>query len=112
MDVQETAKQAAQAKAAKAAKAAQAAKAARKPQSEPKLSEISVKPTGARTKGAGAAARLKQAAGPISVEQRRQQIAEAAYFRAVSRGFEGGDPVADWLDAEREVDSFLGKTAD
>jgi len=107
VDVEETAKQA-----AKAAKAAKAATTARKPQSEPKLSEISVKPTGARAKGTGAAAQLKQAARPISVEQRRQQIAEAAYFRAVSRGFEGGDPVADWLDAEREVDLLLGKTAD
>lgn len=109
MDMQETAKQVAQ---AKAAKAAQAAKVARQPQSDAKLAEISVKPTGARAKAAGAAAQLKQAAGPIPVEQRRQQIAEAAYFRAVSRGFEGGDPVADWLDAEREVDLLLGKTAD
>ena len=42
--------------------------------------------------------------GEVSVEQRRQLIAQAAYFRALSRGFEGGDPVADWLEAEQEVD--------
>jgi hypothetical protein len=27
-------------------------------------------------------------------------IAEAAYYIAASRGFNGGDPVADWLAAE------------
>ena len=39
----------------------------------------------------------------ISEEQRRSMIAEAAYYRAEKRGFQGGDPVADWLAAEREV---------
>lgn len=40
--------------------------------------------------------------------QRRRMIAEAAYYRAEQRGFEGGDPVADWLEAEAEVDAHLG----
>jgi hypothetical protein len=31
-------------------------------------------------------------------------IAEAAYLRAEQRGFSGGDSVADWLAAEKEVD--------
>jgi hypothetical protein len=30
-------------------------------------------------------------------------IAEAAYFRAQRRGFQGGNPVDDWLVAEAEV---------
>jgi ABC-type transporter Mla subunit MlaD len=34
-------------------------------------------------------------------------IAEAAYVRAERRGFVGGDPLADWLDAEAEVDARL-----
>jgi hypothetical protein len=34
-------------------------------------------------------------------------IAEAAYFRAAQRGFNGGDPVADWIAAEAEVDALL-----
>jgi chromosome segregation ATPase len=34
-------------------------------------------------------------------------IADAAYFRAERRGFNGGDPVADWLEAEAEVDTGL-----
>ena len=51
------------------------------------------------------------AAGPITTEQRRQLIAQAAYFRALSRGFEGGDPVADWLEAEQEVDQAIAAKA-
>jgi len=31
-------------------------------------------------------------------------IAEAAYFRAEHRGFRGGDPLEDWLQAEAEID--------
>lgn len=34
-------------------------------------------------------------------------IAEAAYLRAEKRGFAGGDPVEDWLTAEREIDKVL-----
>jgi len=40
-----------------------------------------------------------------NTKQRHQRIAEAAYFRAEKRGFEGGDPVADWVDAEQEIDA-------
>jgi len=40
-------------------------------------------------------------------EQRRQRIAVAAYLRAERRGFRDGDPVADWLEAEAEVDGEL-----
>jgi Protein of unknown function (DUF2934) len=49
----------------------------------------------------------------ISEELRRQMIAEAAYFRAEHRGFSEGDTVADWLEAEDEIDTRLGngKTA-
>jgi hypothetical protein len=40
-------------------------------------------------------------------KEREQRIAEAAYFRAERRGFVGGDPVADWIDAEQEIDAEL-----
>lgn len=43
-------------------------------------------------------------------EQRRKLIAEAAYLRAERRGFEQGDPMQDWLEAEREVDQRLHGT--
>lgn len=39
--------------------------------------------------------------------QRRQMIAEAAYFKAERRGFNGGDPVRDWCEAEAEIDARL-----
>jgi hypothetical protein len=39
----------------------------------------------------------------------RQMIEEAAYFLAEKRGFSRGDPVADWLAAEAEIDALLAK---
>jgi len=43
----------------------------------------------------------------VDKTEREQRIAEAAYLRAERRGFVGGDPVADWIDAEQEVDAEL-----
>jgi hypothetical protein len=43
----------------------------------------------------------------ISAEDRERMIAEAAYFRAMQRGFNGGDTVDDWLAAEREINRLL-----
>lgn len=57
--------------------------------------------TGAKT-GAG------RSAQPLP-EDRTRMIAEAAYYRALRRGFEGGDPVDDWLAAEREINQALPK---
>jgi hypothetical protein len=47
----------------------------------------------------------------VSAEERRRLIAEAAYYRALDRNFQGGDPVADWLLAEREVNQRLPQAA-
>jgi hypothetical protein len=44
--------------------------------------------------------------------QRQQMIAEAAYFRAERRGFNGGDTVRDWCEAEAEIDARLRRLAD
>src|SRR5215471_5171497 len=43
----------------------------------------------------------------VTEDLRRQMIAEAAYFRAERRGFNGGNPVTDWVEAEAEVDTHL-----
>ena len=43
----------------------------------------------------------------ITPEQRFNMIAEAAYFMAEKRGFSGGNPDADWLCAESEIDHML-----
>lgn len=45
-------------------------------------------------------------AKPTTAE-REQMIAEAAYYRAEQRGFQGGDPVQDWIEAEAEVERAL-----
>lgn len=50
------------------------------------------------------------AGGEISAEERCRMIAEAAYYRAVKRGFVGGDTVNDWLEAQAEVDAELAST--
>ena len=43
---------------------------------------------------------------PISGDERRRMIADAAYRRAERAGF-AGDPLAYWLSAEREIDALL-----
>ncbi len=46
----------------------------------------------------------------VSAAERQHMVAEAAYFLAENRGSDGGDPVADWLEAEAEVNARLGET--
>lgn len=43
----------------------------------------------------------------VSTDERQRMIAEAAYFHALERGFTGGDPLDDWLIAEREINLLL-----
>lgn len=45
----------------------------------------------------------------FSGEDRYRMIAEAAYFRAESRGFEHGSDLDDWLSAEVEIDELFGE---
>lgn len=54
----------------------------------------------------GGAARFSQESG-IDKEERRQMIAEAAYYRYQNRGYEAGCGVDDWLAAEAEIDRML-----
>ncbi len=42
----------------------------------------------------------------ISSEDRYRLIAEAAYYLAEQRGFDGGDTIQDWLQAEAKIDSI------
>jgi chromosome partitioning protein len=48
----------------------------------------------------------------VTMAQREAMIARAAYNYAQQRAFKGGDPVADWLQAEREVDLGLDDNDD
>lgn len=47
----------------------------------------------------------------VTPEERYHMIAEAAYFRAESRGFVMGDAAQDWLEAEAEIDRMLQQSA-
>ena len=55
--------------------------------------------------------RRRNAKPTISAEERAYLIEQTAYFKAQSRGFAGGDPLQDWLDAEAEVNLSLQKGA-
>jgi hypothetical protein len=62
----------------------------------------------AQPKGTRAAARTKSAhRAPVSADDRRAMVAEAAYLRAERRGFIPGHETEDWLAAEQEVDALL-----
>lgn len=66
-----------------------------------------------RTATPGSQTQAPATAEPVmTAEQRRALIAESAYLRAERRGFQGGDPVMDWLESEREVDLLLSRRAD
>jgi hypothetical protein len=43
----------------------------------------------------------------FSSEEWHRMVAVAAYFRAECRGFHGGDPVTDWLEAEAALVTHL-----
>jgi len=42
-----------------------------------------------------------------SSEERHRLIAEAAYYLAEKRGFQGGNPEHDWLQAANQIDSMI-----
>ncbi len=46
----------------------------------------------------------QHASAQVSQEQREHMIAEAAYYIAEHRHFQGGDTTRDWLQAEREIE--------
>ena len=48
----------------------------------------------------------------VSADARHNLIAIAAYLRAERRGFQGGSPEQDWLEAEAEVDRALAGDPD
>jgi len=79
---------------------------------------MSTTPSSAKTKRAAASTatskRRKTATvtPTVSADQRHAMIAERAYLRAELRGFQGGDPVVDWLEGEKEVDALLSQSAD
>lgn len=43
----------------------------------------------------------------VTMEERHRMIAEAAYYIAERRGFQGGDPEQDWREAEAQISGML-----
>lgn len=43
----------------------------------------------------------------VDRQDRQRMIAEAAYYIAAHRDFNGGDPVQDWIEAERQINRVL-----
>ena len=78
--------------------------------SKPKRSKPAPAPARKAQAKASAPGQAKPApstAEPGSADERWRMIAEEAYLRAERRGFSHGDPIDDWLAAEREVDKRL-----
>lgn len=48
---------------------------------------------------------FSRAATAADPSERHERIARAAYHRAQARGFEPGQDMEDWLQAEREIDA-------
>lgn len=72
-------------------------------------SKNSKKPT--TTKKTAKATKSKSKSNNIvSPNLRKQMIAEAAYFKALNRDFQGDYCVEDWLEAETEIDTLIKGT--
>lgn len=63
-----------------------------------------ITPKKSNTIHASATAVTQDADLSTGAEDRQRSIANAAYFKAESRGFEPGQDLRDWLEAEAEFD--------
>lgn len=64
-----------------------------------------------RTAQRGSAGVRAAGARTVAAEERHKMIEFAAYQRAEKRGFAGGSPLQDWLEAEVEIDEMLSMTS-
>lgn len=76
-----------------------------------KTAKAATKTAKATTKTTKRRAKAQPKPVELSPELRHEMIKEAAYFRAEKRGFQGGDPVSDWLASEQEINSALSMGA-
>lgn len=54
--------------------------------------------------------RASQASDAAAIP-REQLISEAAYYKAEQRGFQPGNEMADWFEAEADVERMLGNSS-
>lgn len=64
-------------------------------------------PAAANLQGEGVSRGREPPRMSSSADERRHKIAEAAYYRALVRGFAPGREMDDWLEAEVEIDRVL-----
>lgn len=67
------------------------------------------KPGKAKTAQAKTATKSKASAKTVSAEERYLMIQQAAYYLAEKQGFHGND-VANWIQAEKEVDALIASS--
>jgi len=53
---------------------------------------------------------LKSSSIPINLPDCYTRIAELAFYKAESRGFEPGHELEDWIEAEREFKEIIAKS--
>lgn len=73
----------------------------------PKPRAVKAAPVKAPAQTKARAASPAKKTGVVTPRERLHLIAEAAYFRAERRAFRPGDDLADWLEAEAEIDTLL-----
>lgn len=78
------------------------------PAKAPAVRRAAVAKAPATPKAASASKVPAASAAPVD---RDEMIRVAAYFRALRRGFAPGYEVADWLEAQAEVDEIIGTAA-
>lgn len=82
--------------------------AAKKAPAKPAATKSAVAKPAAKPSGSKVTANKPKAPKlKVTPEQRHFMIAEAAYYRAESRGFEGGYEWQDWMDAEAEIERMI-----
>jgi hypothetical protein len=78
---------------------------------ETKVKSSRSKRAGAEISGKRVKSEKSESAMPVVTdpEQRLGMIREAAYYIALNRGFNGGDPADDWIQAESQIDNLLAR---
>lgn len=79
-------------------------------QTRKKAAKKTAKKTASKKRTTKSTAKTVAAPETPSGEARHQMIAEAAYFISLRRGG-GGDPTADWLCAEEQIDATYSGSA-
>lgn len=79
----------------------------KKPKKAPPAPSVEPAPTDPPKRRSRASTARPATKSRMTPDQRQHHIQVAAYYLAERRGFAPGDPLADWLAAESEVDRLL-----